>query len=281
MQKESDKVYFEQEHLLGTSPAQIDIVIIKKDPDYQIKKNIGQIFRTYNIIEYKSPEDYLSVDDFYKAYGYVCFYKSDTGRENFIPITELTLTLVCCRCPSRLFQHWKEDRQRSILRLDRGIYLLEEYPIPVQLIITSELSDEENLWLRNLTNRLTPAAAERLLREYGKHRKDQLYESVMDIIMRANQKTFQEVKDMCQALMELMKDELDDSRRQGIALGLEQGMEQGLEQGILAAVQICRNLNIPETDILAQLQKEYQLSKDAAKLWIRRSDEHAKRGDLH
>ena len=52
-------------------------------------KNIGRIFRKYNIVEYKSPTDYLGIDDFYKVYGYACFYKADTGQENEIPVEEL------------------------------------------------------------------------------------------------------------------------------------------------------------------------------------------------
>ncbi len=44
--------------------------------------NIGRIFRKYNIIEYKSPVDYLGIDDFYKVYGYLGFYKADTQEED-------------------------------------------------------------------------------------------------------------------------------------------------------------------------------------------------------
>ena len=45
---------------------QIDELIIKVKDNETIQKNIGRIFRKYNIIEYKSPDDYLTVNDFYK-----------------------------------------------------------------------------------------------------------------------------------------------------------------------------------------------------------------------
>lgn len=45
----------------------------------------------------------------------------------------------------------------------------------------------------------------------------------MNIIVRANKKEFQEVKDMCEALEELMRDELEERRR----LGMQQGIQQG------------------------------------------------------
>ena len=90
--EEADKLIFENEHQLGTKPKEIDVLIIKKNSKDRIQKNIGRIFRTHNIIEYKSPNDYLSVDDFYKVYGYACFYKADTPREGTIPPEEITIS---------------------------------------------------------------------------------------------------------------------------------------------------------------------------------------------
>ena len=49
--------------------------------------------RTYNVIEYKSPEDALTIDDFYKTVGYACFYKGYGGHVNAVPINELTISI--------------------------------------------------------------------------------------------------------------------------------------------------------------------------------------------
>ena len=73
LEEEAGNLIFEPEYLLSKKPLQMDILIIKKNRNIAIKKNIGQIFRRYNVIEYKSPDDNLSVDDFYKVYGYICF----------------------------------------------------------------------------------------------------------------------------------------------------------------------------------------------------------------
>ena len=48
---------------------------------------------------------------------------------------------------------------------------------------------------------------------------------------------------MCDALMELFKDELEESRRQGMEQGIEQGIEQAMEQIIRNAL---RNGHTPE-----------------------------------
>ena len=43
----------------------------------------------------------------------------------------------------------------------------------------------------------------------SKHQKNALYRSVMELIVRANKQKFEEVKGMCDALRELMKDEIE------------------------------------------------------------------------
>lgn len=58
---EAEYLEFEPEHLVSKKPMQID-VLVKNNKRIKIKKNIGRIFRQYNIIEYKSPEDKLKKD---------------------------------------------------------------------------------------------------------------------------------------------------------------------------------------------------------------------------
>ncbi len=48
----------------------MDLLIIKKPANVQIENEIGHIFKKYNVVEYKSPDDSLSIDDFYKTTGY-------------------------------------------------------------------------------------------------------------------------------------------------------------------------------------------------------------------
>ena len=61
----------------------------------------------------------------------------------------------------------------------------------------------------------------KLLEDYKKNKEDQLYQAVIEIIVKANENRLKEGKrDMCNALLELMKDELDEKRehkRRGIS----------------------------------------------------------------
>ena len=216
MEAEADLLIFENEHQLGTKPKEIDVLIVKKEQEVPVRKNIGRIFRKYNIVEYKSPTDYLSIDDFYKVYGYACFYKADTSREDSIKIQDITITFVCHRYPRSLMRHLKEERGYQITGVEDGIYYIIGDKIPIQMILTKELSEKHNLWLKSLTDDLEGAdTVRRLIEQYGEHKENKLYKSVMNLIVRANQDKFKEVKTMCEALEELMKDEMDAKKVEG------------------------------------------------------------------
>lgn len=153
-EKEADKLIFESEHQLSTKPMAIDVLIIKKATTAPIKKNIGRIFRKHNIIEYKSPDDYLSIDDFYKVYGYTCFYKYDTSTVDDIKITDITITFVSEGYPRNLIEHLKKVKKYEISKYENGIYYVKGDIIPIQIIVKKRLSKHTNLWLTSLTNKL-------------------------------------------------------------------------------------------------------------------------------
>ncbi|WP_029201334.1 hypothetical protein [Oribacterium sp. NK2B42] len=68
---------FESEHTLNTKPIQLDLLVIKKRKKAKIQNEIGRIFRQHNIFEYKSPEDELGIDVYFKTLAYACLYKAN------------------------------------------------------------------------------------------------------------------------------------------------------------------------------------------------------------
>ena len=267
--EETEKLKFEREYLLSSKPMAIDVLIIKKKDAEPIHKNIGKIFRKYNIIEYKSPSDSLSVDDFYKVYGYTNFYKADTGKVNEISIQELTITLVSKRYPRELIRHLKEVRHYTIDNPEEGIYYVIGDILPIQILVTNQLSPEKNLWLYSLTDTLKDLSVTRkLLEDYKKNKDDQLYQAVMEIIVKANENRLKEGKrDMCNALLELMKDELDEKREEGEALG-----ENRINQLILKLSELNRTDEI----LKAAADREYQ-KKLLKEFGLQKSLEHMKK----
>ena len=237
LQEDAEHLIFENEHQLGTKPKEIDVLIIKKDKGRVIRKNIGRIFRQHNIVEYKSPLDYLSIDDFYKVYGYTCFYKSDTSQMDSIPIEELTITLVTGKYPRKLMHHLKTTLRYQVKKAESGIYYITGDKIPIQIIVTKELTEAENLWLKSLTNELEQnETAEKLLEEYSKNQANALYRSVMELIVRANKQKFEEVKGMCDALRELMKDEIDAEVKRQVQERIDAEVNKKVQEKIDAEV---------------------------------------------
>ena len=132
----ADKLIFENEHHLGTQPKRIDVLIIKKEEDTPIEKNIGRIFRKHNIIEYKSPDDYISINDYYLVYSYACLYKSEESKESPIPIENMTLTFISRYFPRKLVKHLKNTRKYDVQFIENGIYYVKGVFFPIQFIVT-------------------------------------------------------------------------------------------------------------------------------------------------
>ena len=64
------------EKWLSTEGIRMDVLILKKDPSAVIDNDMCHIFRGHNILEYKRPEDELSIDVFAKVMAYAYLYKS-------------------------------------------------------------------------------------------------------------------------------------------------------------------------------------------------------------
>lgn len=116
--------------------------------------------------------------------------------------------------------HLEKKRSFQIQETDSGIFYVTGDFIPIQIIVTKKLSKEENLWLASLTDHLdSEAEAEKLVTEYRNHTTNKLYQSVMDIIVRANHEQFEEAVKMCEALKELFEDEFQERENRGIQEG--------------------------------------------------------------
>lgn len=214
---EMEYLEMQEEYLLSRKPLQMDILIIKKHDNIEIRKEIGRIFRKYNIIEYKSPKDSLNINDFYKVYGYDCIYQADTDTVKKIDPEELTITFVCSHYPRELLKHLFEVRGMRAEQQGKGIYLLTGDAIPMQLLITPKLEEKENYWLQKLRTDLKAGKEIRdVMKHYEKHRKTKDYEAVMDLITRANWEQMKEEKKMCEALKELFAEELKEADKKGM-----------------------------------------------------------------
>ena len=209
LQRETAHLEFHSEHELYKKALRIDTLIIKNSDDTPVQKNIGKIFRKYNLIEYKSPDDYLSINDFYKVYGYACLFQSNTENTHGISMNDVTITFVCSHFPRKMLKILKAERNIDAEQTAKGIYKLKNDPISMQILLISKLPPEENLWLSSLTRNLPMNRnTELLLREYQKHKDSVLYQSAMELIIQANKEIMEEDCNMvCDVLKEIFADE--------------------------------------------------------------------------
>ena len=128
------------------------------------------------------------------------------------------------------------------------------------MILTSELSEKSNFWLRNLTNNLKEEnEVVELATEYEKNRNNVLYKAMMDVIVRANKELFEEVKekDMCEAIRELFHDEIEEATKKvRIEAHLEGKLEAIMElvrDGLLNVADAAKRLEISEAEMEAML----------------------------
>ena len=112
------------------------------------------------------------------------------------------------------------------------IYYVSGPKIPIQVIVTQQLSKEKILWLRSLTDRIKDKEdMKRLLNEYREKQKNPLYESVMQMIVRANEEKFKEADCMCEALNRIIQDQIEEKIRNSLQAGYDEGYGMGMQQG--------------------------------------------------
>lgn len=256
----SDKhqLEFQREYSLSKEPLQMDMLIIKKLADAPIENEIGRIFKKYNVVEYKSPEDGLSVDDYYKTIGYACLYKGLGDRVNQIPAEELTLSIFREGYPRELF----EILEKSGATLEEpypGIYYVRgKVLFDTQVVVTGRLRREAHSGLRILSKNAREEdvrafiAKARCLTEPGDRNNA---DAVLQVSVFANSGLYQEIRRefrMCEALRELMKDDIaeivaeavdkavaaavEEERAKALAEGQEKWMEKGTDNALFSSI---------------------------------------------
>lgn len=226
------------EYALSTKPLLIDLLVIRKARSVQIENEIGRIFKGYNIFEYKSPDDGLSIDDFFKTICYALLYKADGEAVDAIDSFDVTVTFVRARKPVKLIEILRYKYGLSVEKRAAGIYEVKEaYLGCVQIVVTRELDPKEHIWLTSLDDQMKEKDARILITEAGKltAKDDREYaDSVLQIAMMKNRDVFQQGKEsdgMCQAFWELYAPEIEADRRKSEKRGMEIGQKHGMEIG--------------------------------------------------
>lgn len=274
--KENNKdLVYEKEYNLNTKPLEIDLLVIKKEHDRSIQNEIGKLFRVYNIVEYKSPEDHLNIDSFYKTGAYASLYKAYGENVNSRKADDITVTIIRDRKPVKLFQHFQKNEIKNPYA---GIYYIQNHVLfPTQIVVGNELRREEHKWLKLLSPGLEKQEIRNFLESVGelKRKEERAYaDAIMEVVTRANWKIIEELRGdekMCQALLELMEPEINkivDSAVKSTKDSMKLEMEKENEKSILRAIESYRDLNFDRSLIKELLMKTYELSAQEAEHYL-------------
>jgi hypothetical protein len=247
-----DDLEFNREYNLSKKPLEVDLLIIKKRADAEIVNEIGGIFRRFNILEYKSPRDGMSIDDYYKAVGYACLYKSLGTTVDAIPASELTVSLFRETYPREMMQALK--KQGAIIKEKYpGIYYVKGLvSFDTQIVVTSQLSKETHSSLRVLSKAAQAEDIKIFLEDAEKLKQPgdrNNVSAVLRVSVDANQSVYDEIKEdetMGDALRELMKDELEEAHASGIEEGLLSSVGNLMKSMHLSAEEAMKALGIPK-----------------------------------
>jgi len=240
LQAYQDVLEFHPEYQLTSEPLRIDCVIIKKAKDVVINKNIAVIFREWNLLEYKSPDDYVSVADFYKVYGYACLYASF----NKAPINSLTVSFVESHYPQKLLGHLENERKYEVAQTSSGIYTVRGDILPIQVIDSRKLPVEENLWLKSLSNDLGYTAITEIGKEIDKQGKAARLAAFLYVLMQANSAAAREAIKMSSTFDKVIEESglaakwRAEGRDEGRNEGRIEGRTKGLTEG---RIEVARN----------------------------------------
>ena len=218
LKENRESLSFESEHQLSKEPIRMDMLVIKKDPLVTIDNEIGKIFKKYNVLEFKSNRDKLTIDEYYKAIAYAALYKGLGKRVNERPAEEITMTLIREAYPRELFKILKGYGVDADKKYEGIYYLRGSTLFDTQIIVTKELDGDKHAGLKILSKNAKESDVRKFLEEARLATEPgdlQNIDAVLQVSVSANKKLYEEVRKdevMCQALKELMKDEIAEER---------------------------------------------------------------------
>lgn len=233
---------FTDELRLGQLPNIIDMLVIKKRADVVLPHPLLKSFRGHNILEFKSPEDELNIDNFFKGLGYACDYKSQGAHVDERKYTDITITFLRESPPAKLLQ-MLASQGVTINNPEPGIYTIEKFtPFFTQIVAYKELADPNALlWVRSLTRNLSEDDALRLVDavmlldgEEGK----KLAEAVAHVAVLENLDVFSRMRKednmvKVDAFKVIFKDDFERTRVEGEVRGEARGIiKMGREFGL-------------------------------------------------
>ena len=253
-----DDLEFYEEHNLSREPLRIDLLIIKKLTGAVIQNEIGRIFRGYNVIEYKSPDDNLTIDDFYKTVGYACIYKGLGETVNKIPAEELTVSVFRESYPHKMAAGLRQSGMTIEERFQGIYYVSGQLPFPAQIVVTGQLKPEHRslrILSKNADENDVRAFFEETISSFTPGDRENV-RAVLEVSAAANGELYEKIgrSDIMSVLDKWIDEELVKAESKGMQKGIQKGIQTGIQKGIQKG----------KLESLANVMKSFSVDADRA-----------------
>ena len=236
------KMEYLQEHELGDEPVRMDMLLLKLE-ETPLLDPIGSFFREHNVLEYKSPEDSLTISAFSKALGYAHLYKGLEKKVDAIPFDALTVTLFHHSYPRNMFGALKKHGM-TVTEVHPGVYRITgQTLVATQVVVTSQLPKGEYSAFKALAKDASKEDILNVLKlaDGADQNMAGYVRAVLSVSVLINKETIEEIKEagiMPEAVRILFREELEEVEMKGRQEGRNEKAQEDYER--------MRAANIPE-----------------------------------
>ena len=119
------------------------------------------------------------------------------------PIAEITVTFSLTVRPRQLFKHLKNERGLGLFSAGDGITYIEGDILPVQILESKRLPEDENLFIKGLQRGKNVDEVAKILKEYDNLIGLDMRNVYIDRFIQANKDAFKEVVGMSEGLKKI------------------------------------------------------------------------------
>ena len=233
LEKYLGRLKFTHGFKLNVDPREIDCLIIDKKTasDIAIDNAIGALFRRYNIVEFKALYEALNIDTVWKVASYAAQYKSSGKRVNAIPAKEITMTILRASKPKKLFKMLATDGI-SVEEKYPGVYYIDMFYMPLQIVVGSELEGDEFRAFRILRKNAKKEDIKKFVDTFqnlkGRWKKTltEVGRQILKISLSENWDTFEQIKKEGIIMKHTWKELMADEIREEVATGVNKNSEE-------------------------------------------------------
>ena len=155
---------FQDEYRLSREALRIDVIVTANNGTIPQNHALAQIFKKYNLFEYKAHNDSLTVSDYIASIGKGHLYSAFKD----VPMSDITISFVLNKYPRNVINYLNDVRKFTVTQKDEhGLIYVHGDVFPVQILVCKK---DDNIILKNMHDKLTPTEVFETIKAFEKLR---------------------------------------------------------------------------------------------------------------